>query len=686
MSVARTLDKVEVAIQKLGILVKNASQGCIAFAVFESEHQREILREKMQSTIGSDWNIHVINMGEELKNLPEFLAVTPPPDNSVIFVYGLDTILDSALGYLNYQRESLLSITNPIVFWVKSKTLDLIANNAMDFWAWRSGVFFFKEEKPPAAIGFARRPQHPIPIKMMGELSEGIRQVLGDLEDIDDHRSRVVEQLRKLPKGIPSRMRRTKTKPESIKAEPVEKETSLQNTLDELSEKEARLRVSLSNLYLGIGSTSQARIALDQAIEIYRQNYSIVENSYFAELLERLGIIYSELGLWKESISTLQESLGIKKSLLRRGLIKEDGLTPCLNAIGNCFELQGEWRQAIKWLKESSVILKSLADPAPLCRIQSKIGSAYLRAGDLQKAERFYKKALLTAKRISDDGLIGEIRNNLGVVCARKGDYTKAISHMNIALQAKRQFGKNLVAEEQTLRNLAIMHRAIGEMQIASQYEAESTEIAQLVNDRNGEVQLMRKMREKDPLAERTIMQLCSLVAHNVANRFGLQTDDEIDDVVQEVLIRVWRHSRSFSPRVGSLRAWVTKITRNVIFESMRKRDRTINLELDQYDTLSPTNVDMEIYLPHEPDPIDNFLEIEATEELRAAIGKMSQRESQVLLMFLDGFSTNEIAKSLHCSLQTANITLTRAKKRAATIVFHESAKSTKNNKKLTSG
>lgn len=54
--------------------------------------------------------------------------------------------------------------------------------------------------------------------------------------------------------------------------------------------------------------------------------------------------------------------------------------------------------------------------------------------------------------------------------------------------------------------------------------------------------------------------------------RSRLGNDRDAEDVVQEALVRAWRHAHTFDPARGTERAWLFGITRNLIADARRPR------------------------------------------------------------------------------------------------------------------
>jgi len=55
------------------------------------------------------------------------------------------------------------------------------------------------------------------------------------------------------------------------------------------------------------------------------------------------------------------------------------------------------------------------------------------------------------------------------------------------------------------------------------------------------------------------------------------------EDVVQETLLRAWRHPEALQPNRGSPRAWLRTVARNVAFDDYRARQarpREVGIEL----------------------------------------------------------------------------------------------------------
>src|SRR5437773_6781938 len=95
------------------------------------------------------------------------------------------------------------------------------------------------------------------------------------------------------------------------------------------------------------------------------------------------------------------------------------------------------------------------------------------------------------------------------------------------------------------------------------------------------DVRLMRLVGRGDTTAfEKLIERHKSLVAGTVARMLGSNSD--VEDIAQQVFIRVWKSARRYVPR-AKFTTWLLKITRNLVFNELRrsKRHAFIPLQTD---------------------------------------------------------------------------------------------------------
>jgi RNA polymerase sigma-70 factor, ECF subfamily len=91
---------------------------------------------------------------------------------------------------------------------------------------------------------------------------------------------------------------------------------------------------------------------------------------------------------------------------------------------------------------------------------------------------------------------------------------------------------------------------------------------------------LMQRIKNGDPDAFQELVEIHQhRVVGTVAKMLGDET--EAEDVAQQVFVRVWRSAARYEP-TAKFTTWLFKITRNLVFNEMRRRKRHVAISLDQ--------------------------------------------------------------------------------------------------------
>ena len=171
------------------------------------------------------------------------------------------------------------------------------------------------------------------------------------------------------------------------------------------------------------------------------------------------------------------------------------------------------------------------------------------------------------------------------------------------------------------------------------------------------DVRLMRLVAGGDTSAfEEVIERHQALVAGTAARMLGSNSD--VEDIAQQVFIRVWKSARRYVPR-AKFTTWLLKITRNLVFNEMRRSKRHAHVPLQ-----SEPGVE-EIPLKDEtnPTPDASLLEDELQRAIEEAIMQLpeSQRMALVLRRY-EQLSYEEIAEVLDLSVPAVKSVLFRAR------------------------
>jgi len=146
------------------------------------------------------------------------------------------------------------------------------------------------------------------------------------------------------------------------------------------------------------------------------------------------------------------------------------------------------------------------------------------------------------------------------------------------------------------------------------------------------------------------------LVVGTVARMLG--SNSEVEDIAQQVFVRVWKSAKRYVPR-AKFTTWLLKITRNLVFNELRRRSRHAQ------EPLQGASEDEERPIRDErataPDAL--LLEQELQHAIETAIAQLPETQRMaVVLRRYDELSYEEIAEVLGQSVPAVKSLLFRAR------------------------
>ena len=171
------------------------------------------------------------------------------------------------------------------------------------------------------------------------------------------------------------------------------------------------------------------------------------------------------------------------------------------------------------------------------------------------------------------------------------------------------------------------------------------------------DVRLMRLVAQGDTRAfEELIEKHQALVAGTVARMLG--SNSEVEDIAQQVFIRVWKSARRYVPR-AKFTTWLLKITRNLVFNELRRTRRHAQVPLQA----DPGAEEIPLKDEINPAPDASLLEHELQRTIEEAIMQLpeSQRMALVLRRY-EQLSYEQIAEVLDLSVPAVKSVLFRAR------------------------
>jgi RNA polymerase sigma-70 factor, ECF subfamily len=135
---------------------------------------------------------------------------------------------------------------------------------------------------------------------------------------------------------------------------------------------------------------------------------------------------------------------------------------------------------------------------------------------------------------------------------------------------------------------------------------------------------------------------------------------DRADDLVQETLMKAWKHHDSFEPGTN-IKAWLYTILRNEFYSQLRKRRREVEDADGHYSSRVAVQAEQHGHLD--------------MADLKTALQQLpeDQREA-VILVGASGFSYEEAAAICNVAIGTIKSRVNRARKKLGELLQIESA------------
>lgn len=205
------------------------------------------------------------------------------------------------------------------------------------------------------------------------------------------------------------------------------------------------------------------------------------KKEYEAAYLDRLGLVYADLGETRKAIEYHEKSLMIKHEIGDR---LREGIT--YGNLGSAHYRLSNMRQAIEFYEQALAIAQENGDRRSEGIWLGNLGNVYLKLGDVRKAVEFYEQDLAIAREIGDHKGEGSSLNNLGSAYADLGEARKAIEYHEESLTIAREIGDRL-SEGSSLCNLGKANADLGDMHKAIELYEQALTIAREIGNRRVE-------------------------------------------------------------------------------------------------------------------------------------------------------------------------------------------------------
>jgi RNA polymerase sigma-70 factor (ECF subfamily) len=167
----------------------------------------------------------------------------------------------------------------------------------------------------------------------------------------------------------------------------------------------------------------------------------------------------------------------------------------------------------------------------------------------------------------------------------------------------------------------------------------------------------MERVKNGDQEAFRLLIETHqSRVIGTVAKMLGDDTDSE--DISQQVFIRVWNSAGRYQP-TAKFTTWLFKITRNLVFNELRRRKRHPASPLEHKEDDRP----FQMPDTNSPSPATNMMDSELQTAIQRAIESLPEAQRMaIILRRYEELSYEEIAEVLKLSVPAVKSILFRAR------------------------
>lgn len=169
---------------------------------------------------------------------------------------------------------------------------------------------------------------------------------------------------------------------------------------------------------------------------------------------------------------------------------------------------------------------------------------------------------------------------------------------------------------------------------------------------------VLRAKAGEESAVEEIVAQYKGLI-RAVANKFFLVGGDK-DDLLQEGMLGLYFAILNFDESKGSFPSFVKLCVMRQLIDAVKRDNSNRNKALANY-----LDISLAEDLPDDRTPLQDLLEKEAAQKVRNIIEKqLSALEKQVVELFAEGYSYEDIAEKLGVSYKAVDGALQRARKK----------------------
>ena len=457
LSLATNNSITEEQLYVLNRIKRNIKRSENEYALYFVECNLPNLREQLISELNStnDINLLTLNITDYPKDKglhidewvdkqkSEYQNAKPKQSLDGINIVGLEQLLPTGsneqiiktVSELNWRRSYFQALGVPIIFWLPSYALALLANQASDFYDWYSDIHHFDsnlEQRKTAVFNQTKSLKHP------------------NFNISAQHYKTSIEKEVELKK--------------------------LRALLDETntSNDSAYIRSVMADLLYSMGS-------LDEALKYWKDAKEIVikMNNKIAEqtILSNISQIYQAQGNYDKALDCLTKAQSLGESLNN---MNDNGAIS--NNISLIYIARGDYKNALKELEKSLKIDAKVDDDIALSTRYINTGGIYYKIREYDKALDYMNRALKLSQDIGNKVGISHSYNGIATIYGDKGYEDLALQYLEKSLEICEETG-NKVLLSTVLYNISFIYFDQENFDAALQYLNRSLAISREIGD-----------------------------------------------------------------------------------------------------------------------------------------------------------------------------------------------------------
>lgn len=368
-----------------------------SFALFFVECNSHDLRHQVADSVASSLDVSplmldaaVLAQGEMIP-LDAWISdqVKDAPENAAIFLFGLAHLLPSSnqeklhkqMQSINWRRNAFARLNRPLVIWLPSYAMSLLAEHTSDFYDWYSGSYQFKMD--------------------------------GDARELELNH---FQQSVRTDSGLPA-VNRMST---------LEKKTRVQLILELLEEHPSMDKAKLS-LYAELGSITDSQGKYEQALKHWQKalqiSQAISDKLSEGTILNNISQTFHEQSDYATALDYLQRSLAI-----RQDIGDKSGEGAAFNNISRIYDAQGDYVTALDYLQRSLAISQDIGDKSVEGATLNNMSQVFQAQSDYATALDYLQRSLVINQGIGDKSGICITLFNMGYIYWQDNQQQEAIS------------------------------------------------------------------------------------------------------------------------------------------------------------------------------------------------------------------------------------------------------------------